>query len=234
MTRLGITRQISQLDNITRAARNRGVEVVPLPLTKARYLEFSIDDSIISRLDWIFFTSANGVRSFFDRLRELDIWLTDRTKIGAVGKKTSKALAQYDLKTDFVPREPYGKKMFLEYLESVAARDETVLFARAKKIAYDPEQLFHKAGIKYYSVVGYETVENDIPDGEIALLTATDYILYTAPSAVRSYQNRFGKPVARSIAIGRTTAEEMKQNNWEIFKIMDIPDVDLILDYVEV
>ena len=232
MTRLAITRPPSQLDNLVRAASDSGIEIIPLPLTTIRPIQFNIGDDTVRRLDWLFFTSANGVRSFFDRLEELNIPLASGTQIGAVGKKTSEALADFGLKVNFVPDEPYGKKLFLEFIGKIAGGNETVLFARAKKIVYDPEYLFNLAGIRYYSTVCYETIEGVVPGGDISQLSESDFILFTAPSSVKSYHNRFGLPVARTIAIGKTTAEEMDLHNWQIFKIMDIPDVDKVLDYI--
>jgi len=233
MTRLAITRQLSQLDEIAETALARGIELVSLPLLKTEYLKFNIDDDIVRRLDWLFFTSANGVRAFFDRLEELNIPLAHNTLIASLGKKTSEAISDFGLKVDFMPKEPYGKNLFLEFIGDIASSEEAVLFSRAKKIVYDPEYIFNLAGIKYYSVVSYETTEGDVPGRNVSALAASDFILFTAPSAVRSYHKKFGPPVARSIAIGKTTAREMSLHNWQIFKIMDIPDVDLVLDYVQ-
>ncbi|PKK85077.1 MAG: hypothetical protein CVT49_00620 [candidate division Zixibacteria bacterium HGW-Zixibacteria-1] len=232
MTRLAITRQPDQLDEITRMAHARGVEIVPLPLMNTEYIKFNINDDVINRLDWLFFTSANGVRSFLDRLEKLNIPLSDKTKIGVVGKKTMEALEEYGLSADFAPAEPYGKNLFLEFVTNIAAGNETVLFARASKIVYDPEYLFNLAGLRYYSIICYETTEGAVPAGNVIGLSESDFILFTAPSAVRSYHKTFGVPLARTIAIGRTTASEMSLHNWQIFKIMDIPDVDMVLDYL--
>lgn len=232
MTRLAITRKPEQLDNITQTALKHGVEIIPLPLLDSEYIKFDIDDDVIKRLDWLFFTSANGVRSFFERLEELNIPLSDKTKIGAVGKKTTDAIHDYGYNVDFIPSAPYGKSLFLEFVSGIATGNENVMFARAAKIVYDPEYLFSLAGLRYYSIVCYKTTENEIPAGNVNCLTDSDFILFTAPSAVRSYYKLFGMPLARPIAIGRTTAAEMSLYDWQIFKIMDIPDVDLVLDYL--
>ncbi|MEW5925442.1 MAG: uroporphyrinogen-III synthase, partial [Candidatus Zixiibacteriota bacterium] len=187
MTRLAITRKPEQLDNIIQTARMRDVEIIPLPLLDCEYIKFNVDDDVMNRLNWLFFTSANGVRSFFDRLNELNIPLSDRTKIGAVGKKTTVAIHEYGYDVDFTPSESYGKSLFLEFVTNIAAGNENVMFARAEKIVYDPEYLFNLAGLRYYSIICYKTTENEIPAGNINSLTTSDFILFTAPSAVRSY-----------------------------------------------
>ncbi len=57
--------------------------------------------------DWIIFTSAKGVKFFFERLRELgmDIRCLGGAKICAVGPKTAQAVGSFCLKVDMVPDE---------------------------------------------------------------------------------------------------------------------------------
>ncbi len=57
--------------------------------------------------DWIVFTSAKGVKFFFERLRELgiDIRCLGGAKICAVGPKTAEAVKGFCLKVDMVPEE---------------------------------------------------------------------------------------------------------------------------------
>ena len=230
--RLAITRQLSQIDDIIHIASARGIEIVSLPLIKTENLKFKIDENKMRQVDWLFFSSVNGVHAFFERLRELDIHPRQETKIGAIGMKTAEALAYYGLKVDFVPEEAYGKNLFLEFLKKVVSGKETVMYSRAKKIVFDPECLFRLAGIGYYPVVSYEAREGDISEGVVSSLSETNFILFTAPSTIRSYHKKFGIPIARTIAIGRTTAKEMDLHNWQIFKIMDIPKVDMVLNYI--
>ena len=57
--------------------------------------------------DWVIFTSAKGVKFFFERLRELgmDIRCLGGAKICAVGPKTAEAVQSFCLKVDMVPEE---------------------------------------------------------------------------------------------------------------------------------
>ncbi len=57
--------------------------------------------------DWIIFTSAKGVKFFFERLREraLDIRCLGPAKICAVGPKTAEAVKNFCLRVDLVPEE---------------------------------------------------------------------------------------------------------------------------------
>jgi uroporphyrinogen-III synthase len=85
---------------------------------------------------------------------------------------------------------------------------------------------------KYYSVICYETVPNDVDKQVVATLDDKDYILFTAPSAVRTYYEKFGLPKSRSIAIGPTTASAMTERGWTEFATMKQPDVDRVLEYL--
>ena len=68
-----------------------------------------LDDSMggLGSYDWIIFTSAKGVKFFFERLKALgmDIRLLGGAKICAIGPKTAEAVESFCLKVDLVPEE---------------------------------------------------------------------------------------------------------------------------------
>ena len=82
-----------------------------------------------------------------------------------------------------------------------------------------PEETFLQ---KYKNFLNKEIVEKFDLD---------DKILFTAPSAVTSYNNQFGKPRALPVAIGNTTADQMRQAGWGTIEILRQPDVNLILEH---
>ncbi len=79
------------------------IEIVP----PASWDELDTAISGVSTYDWIIFTSANGVRHFFQRLAAKDIDIRDLKgiRICAVGEKTGSAIRQFGLKVDLVPDE---------------------------------------------------------------------------------------------------------------------------------
>lgn len=233
MLRLAITRTSDQLTSLAERAAQRGVQVVPLPIIAIRQIPFPWPrDLKADRLDWVFFTSANGVVAFFTRLAELGIALCDRTKLAAVGKKTAVALENFGLTADFVPSDAYGQMLFEEYADNVAVKGETVVYARGAEVNFDPARLLLACGVTYVPLVCYETIGQAIEAETIAQLTGNDYILFTAPSTVDAYQEQFGKPLAKPIAIGRSTAAQMNQYGWFGFITMKRADINNILEYL--
>ena len=233
MLQLGVTREASQLTALSSAASQRGVRLVPLPVISVEPVSFSLPpDFDIQKVDWIFFTSANGVSAFFDRLSELNLQLSPNTKIAAVGEKTSIAVSSYEHTTDFIPEAAYGKQLFQEFIQSTPVTGATVIYARGESINFDPAALFDSNQVKYFPLICYRTTPNRVPDSLLGTFSANDFILFTAPSAVSSFNEQFGKPQAKPIAIGKTTAGRMDSVHWHDFILMDQPDIDKVLEYI--
>ena len=83
-----------------------GAAVSELPLLE---IKFEPDDTVLSEVldamgeyDWLVFTSANGVRGFFDRFFErfTDIRSIGGVRFACLGPATEKALRQYHLDSD--------------------------------------------------------------------------------------------------------------------------------------
>lgn len=231
--RLGITRSANQLDTIQTLAASRGIDIVPLPVIEICNLPFEWPAKLsIEKVDWLFFTSSSGVVSFFERLIQLKLKLPSKVQIGAIGNKTSLALQQYGRSANFVPTKSYGKKLFEEFVLTIANGDETVIYARALRVNYDPVTVFRTKHLKYYSVICYKTMEQEIDPELVISLSPNDYILFTAPSTIYAYQRQFGIPVAKPIAIGRATASEMNSLGWSRYTIMGKADIDHVMEHL--
>ncbi len=232
--RLGITREAARLATLLKRANARGVEIVPLPVTSNNPLDFTWPSQIShSEIDWVLFTSANGVQGFFDGLKKLGLKIENGTRYAAIGSKTAEALGKLGLSASFVPSDAYGSILFEEFVDGVAQGKETVVYARGWQVNYDPTELFKSHEIRYVPVVCYETLPQTVEPDIVASFGPDDYILFTAPSAIRSYQRQFGKPVAKPIAIGRSTAAAMNEQGWFGFVTMKEADIDNVLEYVQ-
>jgi len=233
MPRLGVTRSKTQLTELAQEAAHRGIEVIPLPVIGTRNVPFNWPDDLMpEQVGWAVFSSAFGVSSFFNRLEELGIRLADSTQIAAVGEKTAEALQGCGFRVDHIPSESYGQILFEELAVSVVRPGQTVVYARAADVNFDPAELFAQHGIRYYSVVCYETVPQKVNTDLVQRFSDRDYILFTAPSTVRSYHEQFGPPTAKAIAIGNSTGSEMWKLGWAGFLRLSKPDINLVLEYI--
>ncbi len=231
MLKLGITRDAKQLVLLKQEADKRDIDIIPLPVIKTKSLitaENQIPD--LQDFDWLFFSSANGVHVFFEYLdKQL---LPHSIKIAVVGNKTADAIKSYGIDTHFQPTKAYGKNLFGEFKEMYNNEPLRILYLRAEEINYDPRDLFFISTIDYFEINCYKSEENAVNKSDIEKLTESDYLLFTAPSTVSSYENQFGKPKAKLIAIGNTTKDAIEHNNWKTEIILDKPEIDKVLEYI--
>ncbi|MDH3892227.1 MAG: uroporphyrinogen-III synthase [candidate division Zixibacteria bacterium] len=244
--RLGVTRAVEQLSVLSSRASIQGIEIVALPMTHHQPLPFEWPAGVSpNQVDWLFFTSANGVRGFFEQLDGSPFDSAQgevggaqgevagaRPKIAAVGDKTTQALKGAGWTVSFQPTVANGEALFREFVGSHVDAKGMVFYARAKRVNFDPDELFAKTGFDYYPIICYETKTAEVNQQVVAMLEDKDYILFTAPSAVRAYDEKFGPPKAMLIAIGPTTASAMTNCGWTKFMTMKQPDVDRVLEYL--
>ena len=142
------------------------------------------------------------------------------------------ALEQYGYQAQVVPVLAYGKSLFEEIAQNHLKEKESVIYVRAKKISFDPKEMFEKYNIDYNAIISYRTIRNELATDSVSSLLEKDAILFTAPSTVKAYQQQFGQPLAKPIAIGDTTATAMTEQNWDNIIIMETPDVNKVLEYI--
>lgn len=231
--RLAVTRSGERLTLLSAKAVGMGIEVVPLPLTLTKPILFNWPEGLShDQVDWVFFSSANGVRSFFSRLDELGLTLPEYTKHASVGGRSSRALKASGREVRFQPTQSGGEALFTQFLNSRPGSNLVLVYARGRVVNFDPAALLSTSDVQYYPVVCYENVANKVDPQIVAPLADSDYILFTAPSAVDAFQVQFGPPVPTPIAIGPTTAAAMGRLGWTNVKIMKQPDVDRVLEYL--
>lgn len=232
MVQLGITRKQTALMVLQEKIGDRDVTLVPLPLIEPRPIEFELpDDSCLEAVDWLFFTSANGVKFFFDRIKQLNLEIPESVQIVSVGRRTSDALNHAGYKVNFFPSESLGQKLFEEFVSAHGDEQANVLYASAREVNFDPAELFASTKLVYNRIVCYEVLPTDAPI-DLSGFTSEDFMLFTAPSAVRTFDERFGIPTAHTIAIGKTTAAAMIGQGWPDPTIMRNPDVNSVLEYI--
>ena len=231
--RLGVTRATDQLGQLRALADKQGVEVVPIPVTESVGVDFDWPDSLaVESIDWLVFTSRNGVEAFFERLLSLGLQIDSHTRLAAVGQRTAESILEYARSVDFLPSQPYGQTLFRELLASLPNESGVIVYPRARQISFDPTELFSESPVRYYPIVCYETIRRKVDPALARKLSEDDWLLFTAPSAIDAYTQQFGQPVARPIAIGRTTAARMIELGWSDFITMEHPEINSVLEYL--
>jgi uroporphyrinogen III methyltransferase / synthase len=201
---------------VTRTKEGNVVERKKLEALGARVLELPsielgpptdtslIDKAIeeISSFEWIVFTSASGVKTFFERLdtvgqeRELI-----KAKFACVGPQTQKALEAEGFRVSMVPKEFLTKSLGLELSERFDLGGKKVLLARSENANPDVATILREAGAIVVEAPVYKTTSlkrNNLR--ETNLLQEVTDITLTSPSTVEGLMSNF-------------TAEELNSGN---------------------
>ncbi|WP_267382854.1 uroporphyrinogen-III C-methyltransferase [Cyanobacterium sp. uoEpiScrs1] len=104
-----VTRAAEQSNQFSLMLQQQGARVIEMPALEIISPSSwnGLDDAIdkLSSFDWLIFTSANGVKFFFQRLKTLgkDVRALAGIKLATVGEKTDCILKKHGLKSDFIP-----------------------------------------------------------------------------------------------------------------------------------
>jgi uroporphyrinogen-III synthase len=163
-----------------------------------------LDPFILKHVDWIIFSSKNGIEHFFN----LEPRLSKKTKIGVIGRGSEEILRKYDRVADFsgdsegINMEEIAKK-FAEL-----ANGGTVLIPRAKE-SLETIQKALSPDTKIINIPVYETVLEENVDPSNA-----EVLVFTSPSNVEAYfADNLLEPGQKVICIGRSTGAKFDEMN---------------------
>jgi uroporphyrinogen-III synthase len=164
-----------------------------------------LDEAIarLSAYDWLIFTSANGVKHFWQRLAAAGKGVADLQFIrtAAIGPATAASLNQYGLTIDLTPNE-YVAEALLEAVGDVAGQRILLPIADIARLTL-AEGLAAK-GATVERVTAYQTKPVEDPGNLPALLPTLDVLTFTSASTGRNFVNllRSDQPAT---AIGQAT-----------------------------
>ncbi len=177
-----ISRDLSAQSYFRRAIEKNGVQIEARSLIRTVPIITKLDPYILRNVDWIFFTSKNGVEYFFN----LQPQLPKKVKFGVMGSGVDSA----DVGTEFAK----------------IANGSTILFPAAE----DPMRSIHQAlsaETKMIDLPVYETVLED--DAEAS---AAEVLIFTSPSNVEAYfANNLLDVGQQVIAIGKSTGKKLDE-----------------------
>lgn len=180
-------------------------------------------ENVITRLadfDWLAFSSANGVRYFFDKLFESgrDARQLGKAKIAAIGPTTTSELENYHLHADLVPSE-FRAEALADSLRAEAAGKRFLLIRASRGREVLAEQL-SAAGATVEQVVAYRSSDVEQADETIAARLAAgtiDWITVSSSSIARSLVKLFGENIRRAklASISPVTSATLRELGFE-------------------
>jgi uroporphyrinogen III methyltransferase/synthase len=207
--RILVTRPRAQASALAARLEDLGAEVVVFPTIVIGPAPdpAALDRAIVEarKYDWIVFTSANGVRVFFERMAALsrDVRELVRARIAAIGPETAAALEQRLVRPAVVPEE-YRAEGLLEALGGPDIDGRRILLPRAAGARMNLPDTLRARGAVVDEVIAYAAVRPDDADvdGLRAALDAgeIDAVTFTSSSTVENFAALLGNQTVAAIA----------------------------------
>jgi uroporphyrinogen III methyltransferase/synthase len=224
--RVVVTRPREQAAELARALEDAGAEAVLFPtIAIAPPPDPDAMERAVARAgtyDWLIFTSANGVRTFFGQFaaRGRDVRDLASVRLAAIGPETAAELERRMLRPAVVPRE-YRAEGLLAALAGEDLHGRRVLLPRAAGArAVLPDGLAAR-GATVDEVIAYRAIPP--PDADVSGLRAAltdgalDALTFTSSSTVRHFVDLLGRDVVSRLGrtvvacIGPVTAEAARE-----------------------
>lgn len=225
-----ITRAKGQSAELGRLLEESGAEVLEIPMIEiAPPDSWASLDAVIAGLedlDWIIFTSTNGVTSFVDRIAGQggDPSRIRGVRIAAVGNATAEALRSNGIEPDIVP-DRFQSTALLPHLGEVQSGVRTAVIRAAAGREELIDELRRRGGTVTLGVA-YQTRAREEGSAELRALLATrsiDCMTFTSPSTATSLFSRLDEPELTLIrqriciaSIGPTTSAALRELGLEV------------------
>jgi uroporphyrinogen III methyltransferase/synthase len=201
--RIVVTRSRVQIAKFSKKLSELGAEVLEIPAIKGADPDNKQDfiDALLSlnSYDWLVFTSANGVATFFEFFfrRFHDLRDIGGAKIAAVGPATVAKLRELHLQVDLMPEEFIGRKIAEAFVKHGSIENTKICLLRAENANRDLPDALEEMGAIVDDIGLYKTVaetEDFSGAAENLLAHGADWITFTSGSTVEFFHARFDLP----------------------------------------
>ncbi|MGA2245089.1 MAG: uroporphyrinogen-III C-methyltransferase [Verrucomicrobiota bacterium] len=201
--RIVVTRSRAQAAKFAGKLANLGAEVLEIPTIKGDLPDNKQDfiDALLAlnSYDWLVFTSANGVETFFEFFfrRFHDLRDLGGAKIATVGPATAAKLREFHLQVDLMPEEALGRKIAGAFARHSSIENTKICLFRAEKANPDLPRALEELGAIVDDVGLYKTVaetEDFFGAAEDFLRNGADWLTFTSGSTVEFFHARFDLP----------------------------------------
>lgn len=244
--RVVVTRAREQSPELAGKLTALGAEVLELPLIAvAKEIDKHTLHDVLSELggyDWIVFTSANGVRFFFEEFYRIydDVRSLGLLRFAAVGDTTAKAIVEQHIKVECQPKVATGEALADELIATGSLDSAKVLLVTGNLNRDELTRKLEDARTIVDRLQVYKTEKTDLKNDPAAKdfrAKGADAILFASSSAVQSFVDQAGalklepgakRPLAGSI--GPQTSETMKKVGMPIDFEAKTPSLDALVE----
>ena len=208
---VAVTRARAQASELAARLRELGAEVLETPAI--RIAPRSVLLARPETYDLICFTSANGVRVYFEALGR-DARALGGATVAAIGSGTAAELERHGILADVVP-ERFVAEGLLDALPDV--RGMKVLVARAGGARDVLPDGLRQRGASVHVLPLYDTVAEPLSEAQRRALEGATYVTFTSSSTVRFFLDGGGAlpDGGRAVSIGPVTSETLREHGIE-------------------
>jgi len=201
--RIVVTRSRAQAAELTTKFTELGGDVLEIPCIKTTVPsqpQLLMDALLeLNSYDWLVFTSANGVASFFEYFFRAfkDTRDIGGVRIAAVGPATEAKLRELHLQVDLMPSEATGAKVAKEFAKFESIENLKICLLRAEVANPDLPKALEELGAIVDDIPVYRTVAeaDELADVSAKLHRfGADWITFTSGSTVEHFHKRFNLP----------------------------------------
>ncbi len=179
------------------------------PLIEIKPIKFKIND--LKRYDFIIFTSKNGVKNFFHKVK-----ISDNKKFICIGSKTEHILNKYGHQSTFTSKRNYSEIMADELKKNKLINDKNVLLVQGE-IAKDDLNVELKKFCYVDRVNIYSTNAKENSNEKLKKLISkkSTFTVFTSPSAFDSFTKFYNPNKTKIISIGKTTTKYIESKGYD-------------------
>ena len=194
--RIVVTRSRTQASKLAAALRDLGADVYEMPLIKRELpkdlREFAELVQDAHSYEWIVFTSANGVDSFFEIFYKLydDAREIGGARFAAVGLATAQSLKQRHYHVDLVAEDFHSESLTETFRKETDVENVKILVVRPEETSGSLAVNLTKMGAIVDEAIAYRTVpetEDRTRARERFLEEGADLVVFTSSSTVRNF-----------------------------------------------
>ena len=244
--RVAVTRAREQASELSAKLTALGAEVIELPLIRVSK-EISKDTLAdvmleLGSYDWIAFTSANGVRFFFEEYFRLfdDIRSLGLLRFSCIGDATAKAISEFHLKVECQPAVATAEALADDLIATGSLDSAKILVVTGNLNRDTLVTKLEGARAIVDCMQVYKTEKTDLTDDPVAAdfrARGADALLFASSSAVQSFVDqaaslKLAKGASRPLAgsIGPQTSETMKKAGMPIDVVAKSPSLDSLVE----
>lgn len=229
--RIAITRTREQGSELRNKLEVLGAEVIELPLIRvSKSVDLQVLADVFLELggyDWIIFTSANGVKYFFEEALRIfeDIRSLGLLRFACVGEATARAIREHHIKVECIPKLATADALAEELVATGSLDSAKVLVVTGNLNRDALVKRLEEAQAIVDQLPVYKTEQTDLSSdlqADAFRQRGADAILFCSSSAVQSFADQ-GKSLQLADSAKRPLAGSIGPQTSETLKKVGVP-----------